>query len=201
VETPRPAADPGAFVIDAAVAPESVSPSGRMRARLTDMSTPPPDAVHAPHRLGTSRVLRVNEHACEVWRDGDVTSVSFARMFPSPRVERVSPGHLVAIATGPDGADVVVWRWFDAVVLGPEDDGCVRLWEPAHGEVVARARSTYQRQEPGSRAWASSGLPGAQWWVTGGADGAPAAGEIDLAEVDALYTGNGLWSAVFDGSP
>src|SRR5215510_1729244 len=44
-------------------------------------------------------------------------------MFPSPRVERVSPSHLVAIAKGPDGPHVVVWRWHAAVVVGTEDDG------------------------------------------------------------------------------
>jgi hypothetical protein len=165
------------------------------------MSTPHPAGDHAPRRLRTSRVLRVNENACEVWGDGDVSSVRFAPMFPSPRVERVSPGHLVAIATGPNGTDVVVWRWYDAVVLGAEGDGSVRLWEPAHGEVLARVRATYTKQEPGSRAWASSGLPGAEWWVAGTTNGAPATGDIDLDEVDALYTDNGLWPTVFDANP
>lgn len=121
-------------------------------------------------------------------------------MFPTPRIERVSPGHLVAIATGPDDTEVVVWRWYDAVVLGAEGDGSVRLWEPAHGEVLARGRATYETQEPGSRAWASSGLPGAQWWVTGRAGGAAATG-IDLAEVEAMYTENGLWAQAFDVTP
>lgn len=121
-------------------------------------------------------------------------------------MERVSPGHLVAIVTGPD-AEAVVWRWFDAVVLGPEDDGSVRLWEPAHGEVLARTRKTYTKQEPGTRVWASPGLPGAEWWVTGSAHIAPAAGgadlncDVDLDEVEALYTANGLWPAVFNASP
>jgi hypothetical protein len=165
------------------------------------MSTTHLDAVHAPHRLRTSLVLRVNEHACEVWTGGDVSSVRFARMFPTPRVKRVSPGHLVAIATGPNGTDVVVWRWYDAVVLGTEGDGSVRLWEPAHGEVLARARATYQKQDPGSRAWASAGLPGAEWWVVGSANGGLATGDIDLDEVEALYTDNGLWSTAFDVNP
>src|SRR5690554_2086555 len=89
------------------------------------------------------------------------------------RGKRVSPGHLVAVATGPSGADVAVWRWYDAVVLASEDDGSARLWEPAHGEVVARARDSYQNQDPGSRAYASAGLPGADWWVAGSANGAP----------------------------
>jgi hypothetical protein len=28
-----------------------------------------------------------------------------------------------------------------AVVVGTEDDGSVRLWEPAHGEVIARTHA------------------------------------------------------------
>lgn len=145
--------------------------------------------------------MRVNEHECGVWSGGDVEWVRFAPMFPAPRMERVSPGHLVAIATGPSGTDVVVWRWYDAVVLGPEGDGLVRLWEPAHGEIIARARATYDRQNPGSRAYASSGLPGAEWWVAGAAAGVADAAAVDLDEVHALYTQNGLWSRVFDVRP
>ena len=164
------------------------------------MSTPKPDAAVAPERLRTARVVRVDEHACEVWSEGEVSSVAFAPMFPSPRVERVSPGHLVAVATGPNGTDVVVWRWYDAVVLGAEDDGSVRLWEPAHGEVVAQARSSYEKQDPGSRAYASAGLPGAEWWVAGSANGAPHGADVELDDVDALYTENDLWSAVFDSN-
>jgi hypothetical protein len=161
------------------------------------MPTQQPDAVLAPDRLRTARVIRAGEDACEVWSGGEVSSAGFAPMFPSPRAERVSPGHLVAIATGPDGTDVVVWRWYDAVVLGTEDDGSVRLWEPAHGEVVAQARASYQQQDPGSRAYASAGLPGADWWVAGSACGSPHSPGVELDEVDALYTKNGLWSAVF----
>jgi hypothetical protein len=118
-------------------------------------------------------------------------------MFPSPRPERVSPGHLVALATGPDDTDVVVWRWYDAVVLGTEDDCSVRLWEPAHGEVIAQARASYAKQDPGSRAYASAGLPGADWWVADSVGGAPQSTGVELDEVDALYTENDLWSAVF----
>ena len=156
-----------------------------------------PDAVLAPHRLRTARVIRSGEDACEVWSHGEVSSAGFAPMFPSPRAERVSPGHLVAIATGPDGTDVVVWRWYDAVVLGTENDGSVRLWEPAHGEVIARARASYQQQDPGSRAYASAGLPGAEWWVACSACDAPHNPGVELDEVDALYANNGLWPAVF----
>jgi len=162
------------------------------------MSNSQSDPVYAPHRLRTSRVLRVNEQACEVWSDGEASSVSFAPMFPSPRVERVSPGNLVAVATGPHGTDVIVWRWYDAVVLGPEDDGSVRLWEPGHGEVIAQARATYAKQDPGSRAYASAGLPGAEWWVAGPAISDPRNADVELEDVVALYTENGLWSTVFD---
>ena len=164
------------------------------------MPTPQPDAAFAPHRLRTARVIGVDEHACEVWSHGDVSSAGFAPMFPSPRVERVSPGHLVAIATGPDGTGVVVWRWYDTVVLGTENDGSVRLWEPAHGEVIAQARPSYEKQDPGSRAYASAGLPGAGWWVAGSACGTPQSADVELDYVDALYTENDLWSAVFDSN-
>ena len=164
------------------------------------MSVPQPDAVFAPHRLRTARVIRADEHACTIWSHGEVGLARFAAMFPSPRVERVSPGHLVAIATGPDGTDVVVWRWYDAVVLGTEDDGSVRLWEPAHGEVIARRRASYEKQDPGSRAYASAGLPGAEWWVAGRVCGAPHSADVELEHVDALYTENNLWPAVFDSN-
>jgi hypothetical protein len=164
------------------------------------MPIPQPDAIVAPHRLRTARVIRAGEHACEVWSHGEVSSAGFAPMFPSPRAERVSPGHLVAIATGPDGAEVVVWRWYDAVVLGTEDHGSVRLWEPAHGEVTAQARASYEQQDPGSRAYASAGLPGAEWWVVGRACGTPQSIGVELDEVHALYTENDLWSAVFDSN-
>ncbi len=164
------------------------------------MSTPKPDAVFAPHHLRTARVVRVDEHACEVWSHGEVGSVGFAPMFPSPRVERVSPGHLVAVATGPNGTEVVVWRWYDTVVLGTEDDGSVRLWEPAHGEVLAQARASYEKQDPGSRAYACAGLPGAEWWVADCASGAPHSADVELDDVDALYTETDLWSKVFDSN-
>ncbi|MDR2984929.1 MAG: hypothetical protein LBV34_08815 [Nocardiopsaceae bacterium] len=146
-------------------------------------------------------MIRVNEHACEVWSEGELSSAGFAPMFPSPRTERVSPGHLVALATSPEGTDVVVWRWYDAVVLGTEDDGSVRLWEPAHGEVIATARASHENQDPGSRAYASAGLPGADWWVAGSASGgAPQSAGVELDEVDAMFTENDLWPAVFASS-
>ena len=103
----------------------------------------------------------------------------------------------MAVATGPNGVEAVLWRWFDAVVLGNEADGLVRLWEPAHGEIIARARPSYARQDPGSRAFASAGLPGAEWWVADSADCLPHQAELELDVVDALYAKNDLWPAVF----
>ncbi|MCA5892160.1 hypothetical protein LEP48_02200 [Isoptericola sp. NEAU-Y5] len=147
-----------------------------------------------PH-LHLGRVLRVRETTCDVWHDGAVTSVAFAPMFPSPRTERVSPGHLVAVATGGDGRGVVVWRWYDAVVLGEESDGSVHLWEPAHGEVVAAPRAGYRPQEPGARAYASAGLPGADWWVAEAVSPSGSEPTADVDEVEAFYTRHGLWSA------
>jgi hypothetical protein len=160
------------------------------------MPTAQPDAM-ASHRLRTARVIRAGEQACEVWSNGEISPARFAPMFPSPRVERVSPGHLVAIATGQDGSDVVVWRWYDTVVLGAAHAGSVRLWEPAHGEVIARARAWYQEQDPGSRAYASAGLPGAEWWVATSVCGARQGAGVELDDVAALDTENGLWPAVF----
>ena len=161
------------------------------------MATQQPDPVSARPRLRVARVLRVDEQGCDVWSRGEVSTVGFASMFPIPRVERVSPGHLVALAAVPDGREVVVWRWYDAVVLNNKDDGTVLLWEPAHGNVIAQARASYQRQDPGSRAYASSGLPDAEWWVSDAADRDPRTVDVELDEVDALYTDNDLWSAAF----
>jgi len=121
-----------------------------------------------PARLRCGIVVRVREDACEIARDRQLCSVRYATPFPSPRTERVSPGHLVAIATAPDGTEAVVWRWHDAVVLGAEA-GLIRLWEPSHGEVLARPRPARQSAQPGTRAYLSAGLPA----PTGGPPAAP----------------------------
>jgi hypothetical protein len=112
-------------------------------------------------------------------------------------MERVSPGHLVAVATSPDGADVVVWRWYDAVVLGEEAADSVRLWEPAHGEIVALRRRSQLQYEPGTRAYLSAGLPGAEWWVAGAVTSRAEEADVELDEVKRLYTENALWAASF----
>ena len=105
----------------------------------------------------------------------------------------MSPGHLVAVATAPDGSEVVVWRGYDAVVLG-EDAGLTRLWEPAHGEVVAQRRRAQQRHCPGTRAYLSAGLPGADWWVAGAAAARAEDADVELDEVEHFCTEHDLWT-------
>jgi hypothetical protein len=127
--------------------------------------------------LRTAVVLEVAEESCRVVADGRVEDAAFLDAFPRPRVERVSPGHLVALA-----GSRVVWRWYDAVVLEQADD-TVTLYEPAHGTVTARPR-TARDYRPGSRAWLSAGLPGADWWV---ASPTCEPVDVDVAEVVALF--------------
>lgn len=125
----------------------------------------------------------------------EIASVRYAPQFPGPRRERVLPGHLVAIAEAASAA-VVVWRWYDAVVLG-SDTGSVRLWEPAHGEVTAQRRRPSQWYSPGTRAYLSAGLPGTDWWVAGPAVDQPGDAEVELDEVERLYTAHDMWPAAF----
>ena len=111
-------------------------PTGRARRRVARRRAPPDhvgecDTVDMPSScaggaspgLRRAVVLRVSERDCETWAGGGVESIPFAPMFPAPRTERVRPGHLVAIATPASGPEVVVWRWYDAVVLGTETSG------------------------------------------------------------------------------
>jgi hypothetical protein len=147
----------------------------------------------AATRLRCCIVLRVQEDACQVLGEGEVSSVRYATMFPSPRAERVSPGHLVAVAAAPDGSGVVVWRWYDAVVLG-EESGLTRLWEPSHGELVAQPRRPQQRRQPGTRAYVSAGLPGADWWVAGGIAASADDADVELDAVEQLYAARDLWN-------
>jgi len=140
-------------------------------------------------------VLRAEEDVCQVLTGDQVVYARYAAHFPTPRTERVSPGHLVALADMPGGSDVVLWRWYDAVVLGNEAES-VRLWEPAHGEVVAQRRDPRQRHDPGTRAYLSAGLPGASWWVAGKAVAQAEDADVELSEVERLYTEHGLWDSV-----
>jgi hypothetical protein len=150
------------------------------------------DQSLTPALLRCGIVLHVEEDACQILRAGQLSSVGYAKPFPSPRTRRVSPGNLVAVATAADGAETVVWRWYDAVVLGG-DSGLVRLWEPAHGEVVAHSRRAQQHRQPGTRAYLSGGLPGADWWVAGAAVAKAEDADVELDEVERFCTEHGLW--------
>ena len=155
-------------------------------------------AEDAAADLRCAVVLRVAEDACELHTGQEAVRTRFAATVPAPRTERVRPGHLVAVATRA-GDSAVVWRWFDAVVLGPEEAGAVRLWEPAHGEVVARLREPAQPVPPGSRLYASSGLPGADWWAAGPVVTDPADAVVELDALRAFYDRHDLWERAFGG--
>ena len=157
--------------------------------------TDPVNRDLVPAQLRCGIVVRVREDACEIVRNRQLCSVRYATPFPSPRTGRVSPGHLVAIATAPDGTEAVVWRWYDAVVLGAEA-GLIRLWEPSHGEVLAQPRPAHQSPQPGTRAYLSAGLPGADWWVAGGAAASAEDADVELDQVEQLYTERGLWNTL-----
>ena len=151
----------------------------------------PTDQGRTPALLRCGIVLHVEEDECQVLLAGQLSSVRYANAFPSPRKERVSPGHLVAVA-GAGSAEAVVWRWYDAVVFG-EEAGLIRLWEPAHGEVVAHPRRGQQRWQPGTRAYLSAGLPGADWWAAGPAVSNGEDADVELDEVERFCTEHGLW--------
>ena len=131
---------------------------------------------------------------CQVLAGGTTAFVRYAPQFPVPRRERVLPGHLVAFAEAPGVSGVVVWRWYDAVVVG-SDAGSVRLWEPAHGEVAARRRRPRQHYGPGTRAYLSAGLPGADWWVAGRAVDRAEDAEVEMDEVERLYNEHDMWDS------
>jgi hypothetical protein len=146
--------------------------------------------MSASEQLRRATVVRADEDGCEVFGADGLMVVKYSAPF-KPRAERLTPGQLLALARTRDGSEVVVWRWFDAVVLG-ESTRQVRLWEPAHGEVLADPRDPRRRYRPGSRAYLSAGLPGADWWVAGpvGTDGEA---DVELDEVRDFYTLHDLW--------
>ena len=51
---------------------------------------------------------------------------------------------------------------------------------------------------PGTRAYLSSGLPGAEWWVAGRAVDRAEDADVELNEVERLYTDHGMWDSAFD---
>ena len=153
----------------------------------------PADRNDTP-RLRLAIVLDTTEDVCTVFGDGRRLVVPYAAPFPRPRVERVRPGHLVAVAGAGDGdgPGVVLWRWFDAVVVESSAES-VSVWEPAHGTVFASRRNSERRYLPGGRAYLSAGLPGAPWWLAGPAVEAAEDADVDLVEVEDFFTALGWW--------
>jgi hypothetical protein len=154
--------------------------------------TSTPERQRAVPRLQAAIVLSAAEDECTVYADDRQHVVSYAEPFPRPRAGRVAPGNLVAIAREPAGSDVILWRWFDAVVVSQADQ-VLTLWEPNHGTVVAQPRDPQHRYKPGGRAYVSSGLPGAEWWVAGPAVDRPESAAVELDEVRDFFTEHGLW--------
>jgi hypothetical protein len=148
-----------------------------------------------PARLRRGIVLRVQEDSCEIFAAGQSESVAFATHFPTPRTQRVAPGHLVAVATAPNGSDVVIWRWYDAVVLGQEA-GLIQMWEPGHGEVLAQSRRPQLSRPPGTRAYLSAGLPGADWWLAGPVAMSAEDADVELDDVEQFYDTHDLWNGL-----
>lgn len=151
---------------------------------------PEPAALSA--RLSTAIVLSTAEDECTVVAADRTRVVPYAPPFPRPRTERVAPGHLVALSRVAGGPEVVLWRWFDAVVIDTTPSG-VELWEPVHGSVLAVPRDRARSYRPGSRAYASAGLPGADWWVAGPVVDRAEDADVDLDAVEDFFTGLGLW--------
>ena len=153
------------------------------------------DSRRQGDRAGSLRlaiVVSADEEACTIVEQNQRTTVPYAPFFPRPRAGRVAPGHLVALAATPGGGEVVVWRWFDAVVV-EEVGGRVRLREPAHGEVPAQSRDPQRAHRIGSRAYLSAGLKGAEWWVAGAAVCSAEDAEVDVDEVQRFLTAHALW--------
>ena len=146
-------------------------------------------------RLRRAIVLSTTEDACTLFAEGKRDVVPYAVAFPSPRSDRVAPGHLVAVAIAADGFEVVIWRWFDAVVLG-DVEGSISLWEPGHGTVLAQPRDPKHVYLPGSRAYLSAGLPGAEWWVAGPVGGRAEEAAVELHEVERFFISQGLWDGL-----
>lgn len=148
------------------------------------------------HQSPTARaaiVLQPGEQRCEVTFGVDTAFVEYGSPF-SPRAKSLTPGQLVAVTDNPDVPRLIIWRWYDAVVLGQSAEQ-VRLWEPNHGEVVARSRNARYRYVAGTRAYASAGLPGADWWVVGHV-GSVEDADVDMDQVYEFYSKHDLWSGL-----
>jgi hypothetical protein len=62
--------------------------------------------------------------------------------------------------------------------------------------VAVAARPAHRSPPPGTRAYLSAGLPGAEWWVAGGAAASAEDADVELDEVEQLYTEHDLWNTL-----
>jgi hypothetical protein len=138
-------------------------------------------------------VLRPEEQRCEVSLGTETAFVEYGIPF-SPRAKTLAPGHLVAVTDSAAASSLIIWRWYDAVVL-EQAGGHVRLWEPNHGEVLAQLRRSQHRYPVGTRAYASAGLPGADWWVEGPVTAVEDA-DVAMDAVYEFYAAHDLWSCL-----
>ncbi len=128
------------------------------------MSNSSNDQPSTPLRLAI--VLRVHEGTCDIASDDGPVTVRYVAQFPSPRTEPVSLGHLVIVAEAPDGTAVVVWRRYDAVALGEQNDP-IKMWGTRPRRGVGPAKIHLHCTGAGHARPPVAGLPGADWWVAG----------------------------------
>lgn len=165
-----------------------VSAPGLHDGSMTSSTVPQP----SDRALYVAIVLNAVEDECAVMTSAGPRVVRYALPFPRPRAGRVLPGHLVAITTETNGSNVILWRWFDAVVVDRTEIG-VTVWEANDGIVIAQPRDPHTAYRRGSRAYLSSGLPGGEWWLAGPAVTHAEDADVELEEIRRFYSRHGLW--------
>lgn len=101
--------------------------------------------------------------------------------------------YIVAIADDVDGTALIISRWFGAVVTDV-GDGQGALWNRFTGRSWLGPAIPTVRFPVGSRAYASSGLSGAEWWVAGYAAVRAGDADVDADQVVEFFTAHGLWA-------
>ena len=182
----RQQVEAGAQIIDINM-DEGLIDSETAMTRFINLISSEPDIARVPFMIDSSKWTVIEAGLRCLQGKGIVNSISM-KEGEAPFLEQARKVQQSGAAA------VVIWRWYDAVVLG-SDAGCVRLWEPAHGEVAAQRRRPQQHYDPGTRAYLSAGLPGAEWWVAGRAVDQAEDAEVELDEVERLYTEHDMWSS------
>jgi len=149
----------------------------------------------ADRALHGATVLDAMADECLVYGNGREYVARYAAPFGS-KSGTVAPGHLVAIHVTQSESSLVLWRWYDALVIRDGPDGTVEMWEPAHGTVTAVRRQVGTELRPGGRAYLSAGLAGAPWWVNDMVTSSPEDANVEFGEVVAFYDEHELWSQV-----